>query len=309
MSAAEKNIDRNAVAWMVFGAVCISFAPVFVKIIGETRLGPTAIGFWRVLFGAAVLFVLAIARGSRPMLSGRLMRFAVQAGFIFFLDLFVWHRSIVYSGAGMATILGNTQVFATGLLSFLIFSDRLSKRYFIAAATGIVGVVLLVGLLSEEVAFTSRYLRGIGFGLATGIVYANFLITLKWATDRVGIPDVVTFMAWTSLFSALFLGSSAVIEGVRIMPPDTETWLCLFGVGLVAQALGWWAITSSLKKIVASRAGLILLLQPTLAMVWGVVMFSEQFTFWQLVGAIVTLTAIYFGGLRNSTPRPVIPPA
>jgi len=309
MSDIEKTAERDAVMWMLFGAICISFAPVFVKLIGEHRLGPTAIGFWRVLFGSAVLFILAIARGNRPLLSAKLMRFAVQAGFIFFLDLFVWHRSIVYSGAGMATILGNTQVFATGLLSFLIFSDRLSVRYFVAAGTGIVGVFLLVGVMSEEVAFTSRYLHGIAYGLATGLVYANFLITLKWASNRVGIPDVVTFMAWTSLFSAVFLGTSAVIEGGPIVPPDTRSWLCLIGVGVVAQAFGWWAITSSLAKIVASRAGLILLLQPTLAMVWGVIMFSEQFTHWQLVGAVITLTAIYYGGLRSSHPRPTAIPS
>jgi hypothetical protein len=37
-------------------------------------------------------------------------------------------------------------------------------------------------------------------------------------------------------------------------------------------------------------------------MVWGVIMFSEQFTFTQAMGAVITLTAIYFGGLRNKQP-------
>ena len=101
------------------------------------------------------------------------------------------------------------------------------------------------------------------------------------------------------LFSALFLGVSAVLESAPMIPPDTASWLYLISLGLVAQALGWWAITSSLAKIVASRAGLILLLQPTLAMVWGVMMFSEQFTPTQALGATITLTAIYFGGLRK----------
>ena len=67
----------------------------------------------------------------------------------------------------------------------------------------------------------------------------------------------------------------------------------------MAQALGWWAITWSLARIVTARAGLILLLQPTLAMVWGVLMFSEQFELTQALGAAITLTAIYFGGLRK----------
>jgi drug/metabolite transporter (DMT)-like permease len=303
MTTPEQSSDRTALLWLIFGAVCISFAPVFVKLIGETRLGPTAIGFWRTLFGAAALFVLALARGGRLWMSARLFRFSVLAGFIFFLDLFIWHRSIIYCGAGMATILANTQVFATGLLSFLIFSDRLSTRYFIAAGSGIIGVVLLVGVISTEVQFTSRYLHGVVLGLITGLVYANYLITLKWTGSRVGIPDIVTFIAWTSLFSSCFLGISAAIESVPILPPDPATWFYLVALGVVAQALGWWAITSSLARIVASRAGLVLLLQPTLAMVWGVMIFAEQFTFMQLVGAVITLTAIYYGGLRQSRPK------
>jgi len=66
------------------------------------------------------------------------------------------------------------------------------------------------------------------------------------------------------------------------------------------QATAWWAITRSLPKIKVSRAGLILLLQPTLAVIWGVVLLSEKLTLLQTAGAAVTLTAMYFGGLRGN---------
>jgi len=301
MPAAVSRRSVSPLAALVFGAVCISFAPVFVKLIGETRLGPTAMGFWRTFFGAVVLFVISVARGGRPVLDKRLVKFSVLAGFIFFLDLFVWHRSVIYCGAGMATVLGNTQVFATGLLSWLYFSDRLTARYFLAAAAGLIGVVLLVGVFSQDVAFTPRYLNGVVLGLTTGLIYAHYLITLKWTGNRAGIPDVVTFMAWTSAFAALFLGIAVLIESSPLLPPDTESWLYLATLGLVAQALGWWAITASLAKIATARAGLILLLQPTLAMVWGVMMFAEQFTPMQLLGAVIALAAIYYGGLRQGS--------
>jgi drug/metabolite transporter (DMT)-like permease len=61
------------------------------------------------------------------------------------------------------------------------------------------------------------------------------------------------------------------------------------------QALGWWAIFSSLSQIQASRAGLILLLQPTLATVWGWIAFSERLSIEQLIGATITIAAIYYG--------------
>jgi len=299
MNTDTRPTPFNPLMVLIFGAICISFAPVFVKLIGEARMGPTAMAFWRTLFGATALFAASGLRGKPLGLTRRLFGFALLAGFIFFLDLFVWHRSIIYCGAGMSTILANTQVFMTAVLSFLIFKERLSFRFWIAALSAIAGVALLVGLATEEVAFTTRYLKGIAFGLVTGVVYAHYLIIMRWTGNREATPDIMLFMAWTSAFSALFLGVSAGVESAPMMPPDAASWLYLISLGLVSQALGWWAITSSLAKIVASRAGLILLLQPTLAMVWGVLMFSEQFTLTQAVGAVVTLVAIYFGGLRR----------
>jgi len=299
MPGSKQRSLLNPLAVLVFGAICVSFAPVFVKLIGAERLGPTAMGFWRTLFGGLILFVLAIVRGGPLRLAPRLYLFSLLAGFIFFLDLFLWHRSVLFCGAGMATILANTQVFMTAILSYFIFREILTLRFWIAAVSAIAGVALLVGLATDEVIFTHEYVLGIVFGLATGIVYANYLITMRWSGFREAAPDILVFMAWTSLHSALFLGLSVAIEGVPILPSDTATWFHLISLGLVAQALGWWSITSSLAKTVASRAGLILLLQPTLAMVWGVLMFSEQFTVTQALGALVTLVAIYCGGLRS----------
>lgn len=299
MPGDQPRLPVNPLLLLIFGAVCISFAPVFVKLIGPERLGPTAMGFWRTLFGGLILFAMAAAQGRRLMLTPRLYGFSLLAGFIFFLDLFFWHRSVIFCGAGMSTILANTQVFITALLSLLIFREKLTLRFWAAAVSAVLGVALLVGLFSRDVHFSDKYLLGVGLGLVSAVVYAHYIVTLRWTRHREAAPDSLVFIAWTSIFSALCLGISATIESAPMLPPDPASWLYLISLGLVPQAMGWWAITSSLAKTVASRAGLVLLLQPTLAMLWGVLMFSEQFTLPQAVGAVVTLAAIYFGGLRS----------
>ena len=280
------------------GAVCISFAAIFVKLLGMEKMGPTAIAFWRTLFGAAILFTWAALRNDRLTLTASVTRWSVLAGFIFFLDLFFWHRSILYAGAGMATILANTQVFGTALLSFLIFKERLTFKFFAAAVCAVAGVALLIGL-GSAVEFSVRYLKGIAFGLLTGIVYANYIVVVKIAGQSKTKPSFLTLMAWTSLFSALFLGVAGMLEKDRFMPPDLFSVFILFALALVAQALGWWAIASSLPKIAASRSGLALLLQPVLATVWGVFFFHEYLTPLQIVGGLITLVAIYVGSVRN----------
>jgi drug/metabolite transporter (DMT)-like permease len=84
-----------------------------------------------------------------------------------------------------------------------------------------------------------------------------------------------------------------------MLPPGLAALGILFSLALVAQALGWWAIVSALPKLKAARGGLVILLQPVLATVWGVIFFAEHLTVLQVFGAALTLGAVYFGSMRQ----------
>lgn len=284
---------------LAFGALCISFAPIFVKMIDKTALGPTAIAFWRTLFGAIILFGWALLANKKIKLPKGVMLFSLMAGFIFCCDLFVWHRSILFAGAGIATILGNTQVFWMALIGVVFFSEKLSPTYLISVCVAFIGIILLVGVGSFQ-EFSAEYIQGIVFGLMTGVFYSGYIMFVKKAGHINHTISFLTLMAWTSLFSALFLGSAMVIESDPCIPTDTYTWGIIFALAFVVQALGWWVISRTLPKLKASQSGMVLLLQPTLATWWGVIFFAESLTALQLIGAVLTITAIYFGSVRNS---------
>ncbi|MCK4301251.1 MAG: DMT family transporter [candidate division Zixibacteria bacterium] len=282
---------------LTFGTVCLSFAAVFVKMLGMEIMGPTAIGFWRALLGAAILFGWSASAGKSLRMPRKVIGLSLLAGFIFFLDLFFWHRSIIFSGVGMATILANTQVFVVALLGVVFFRERLSPKFLVSAVSAIVGITLLIGV-GSTVEFGGRYVAGVGYGLLTGVVYGSYIVVMKIIGHRDDRPDFRVIMAWTSLFTALFLGLAATAERTSIMPPDLYSWSVLSALALVVQVLGWWAIANSLPRLVVSRSSLSLLLQPLLATVWGVLFFGEYLTVIQIAGGVVTLGAIYVGSVR-----------
>ncbi len=299
MSDLDTAHGRQASIYLVIGATCISFAAIFVKLIDPGSLGPTAIGFWRTFFGAIVLFgwVIAARRPLRIPTPSR--KFAVLAGLFFSLDLAFWHRSILYTGAGMATILANTQVFATSVLAWLVFRERLSARFAIAAVTGVIGVSMLVGVWSKEMVFTSQYLVGVALGVGTGLWYACYILSIKAAMHQPDRPDPISFMAWASTFTALFMGIGSAFESHPAIPPNLKTLVALVGVAIVAQAIGWRFISGTLSHVRASHAALIILLQPVLATVWGFLLFHESLGLLQIIGAAITLGAIYYGTVRK----------
>ena len=69
--------------------------------------------------------------------------------------------------------------------------------------------------------------------------------------------------------------------------------------GAVSQALGWWLISRGLRTVPASRAGLILVLQPALSFVWDVLLFGRPTDALDGIGVALTLLAIYLGTMSS----------
>ena len=254
---------------------------------------------WRCILGTLFLAAAALAARTPMRLGRRVWMAAGLAGFVFAVDLWVWHRSIVLAGAGLATILGNTQVFVTAVLSAIFLGERLGWRFGAAAVSAAGGVVLLVGV-GSGLDFPEGYVAGVGYGLATGLVYGIFLVLLRDAGKRHEDPTGLSIPLSFSAVAALFLIVSLRVEGATpAVPQNVESWLLVAAVALVAQGLGWWVITRSLPRVPGAIGGLLLLLQPVLATIWGLLIFNERLAALQWFGAAVTLVAVYVGSRKS----------
>ncbi len=290
-------MTRSA-AWRVAaGAICISFAPVFVKLAYDAGMGASAIGFWRLALAGILCLALSWRRGRPPYerLRGAEGRILVVAGCLFALDLYVWHRSIVWIGAGIATILGNTQVFWAAGIGHLLFGEKSGRRLWGAILVAFVGVVLLAGAGSEiPLGATER--AGLALGLATGLVYAAYLATLKVISRRArsgsgNWQDALAGLAWICLIGAALLATTA--GGAPLAPQSASGWVYVALLAVIAQVLGWVLIYQGIAQLATAHAALLLLLQPTLATLWGVLFFAEVLMPLQIAGAALTLAAIY----------------
>jgi len=282
---------------LALGAVVVSAAPILVKALSQQGLGPTVIAMWRCLLGALFVGSLARLMSIRLTVPRTVMGLLVVAGLAFALDLWVWHRSIVLAGAGMATILASTQVFLTAILSALFFREPLTARFLITATGAMIGVTLLVGV-GSDVRFTPDYLKGIGYGLATGVFYSVFLVTLRTAGRRSKDLSGLVTLTWFSLYAAVFLLGTVAIETEPVLPRGWVAWLLVVTLALVAQSLGWWTISRSLPRVEGAVGGLVLLLQPALATIWGALFFRETLEPLQILGVLITLGAVYLGSMK-----------
>jgi drug/metabolite transporter (DMT)-like permease len=274
---------------LLCGAFLISFSGIFVKI---ADVPPSASAFYRVFFGSVFLLFAVIWFKDFKKLTHIELIVISFCGFIFALDLFFWHESIMFIGPGLATLLGNFQVFLLAATGIFFFGEKVRPRFFAAIPLAVIGLLLIVGVHWK--ALGSDYKTGIYFGLLTAVCYTVFLLTLRKIQSEEN-HSIFSSLMIVSISCAIFLGIKMHYAGDSFTIPDFKSLLSLLGLGLFSQTIGWVLIANALPKIRASFTGLILLLQPALAFIWDVLIFGRPTDLLNWTGVALTLAAIYMG--------------
>lgn len=287
----------RAIGYIIFGAAMVSFTSVLVEL---TNVGPTVSAFYRMFFGGLILLGITVAKRDRLWFGIKSLGIPFVCALLFSMDLFFWHRSINFVGPGLATILGNMQVFFVAVLAVLFLKEKLGWRLLVAIPFAVVGLFMIVqtGWGQEG----GRVEMGVLYGLLTALSYALYILTLR-KSQSAGYKlrySLIANMMWISLMSAAILATTVFVEpGAHFGIPDSQTLWALIGLGIAGQVLGWVFISKGLPHVNASVAGLALLLQPALAFMWDILFFNRPTTMLEYVGAAIVLGAIYLGATKK----------
>jgi drug/metabolite transporter (DMT)-like permease len=289
------SLSANPRLRLFAGAALISLSPVWVKLVDVSA---TTSGFYRVLIGGVALVLYLFISGQRLQFSKRIWQLLWLAAIFFALDLWFWHRSIIFVGPGLSTLLANFQVFILMLAGVLVLRQRPTAIQMIAVPLALLGLALIVGL--DWRSLPADYRLGVVFGLLTAVVYAGYLLTMRFVRKDFASGLPTREIAVVSVVSAAILGASALLEGqsLAVQSLSDVGWLVAYGV--LSHCLGYILIVSSLPQVSTTEAGLALLLQPTLSFVWDVLFFARPMSIAELAGAAIALFAIYLGSRQAS---------
>lgn len=291
------SILRRNPAWrLAFGAMMLSFAPILVR---TTTSPPTTSAFYRMLLGGLMLLIMMLVRRQSFAVPRVLALVLIGGGAAFAFDLFFWHRSIHLVGPGLATLLSGFQVFILAIIGILFLGERMRWEIAVAIPAAFVGVAMIIGL--DWSALSAEARQGILFGLATAACYSAYLLIMRKAR-HLGGDSVLPMadVAWMSLACAASLAVLATTTGESLALTSGAETLRLGAYALLAQ-LGLVVISSSLNKVPTSLVGLLLLLEPTFAYVWDILLFDRPLRLLEIAGAALAIGAIYLGSRNAST--------
>jgi len=285
------------------GALSIAFSSILVRL---ADVSPATAAIFRCLYALPALYLLASWERRRygPREAGQ-RRLALVAGLFFAVDLVLWHHAIGAVGAGLATVLGNTQVLIVPVLAWLLLGERPDRRVVVSIPLVLAGVLLISGVLGGG-AFGENPGLGVLLGIGTGFAYAGFLLVQRRANRDLRRPAGPLFDATL----AAAIGAAVIgfpLGEVNLVPSwPAHGWLLLLGLGV--QVGGWLLISISLPRLDAALTSVLLTIQPVASVLLAIALLGEAPSGLQLLGVLAILSGLALATLRPRRPAALAEP-
>ena len=286
----EKNKRNIGPALIILAGCFWGSMGIFVRRLGTFGFSPIQIVSLRITVAALAFSLLLLIKdrsGFRIALRDLPLFLGLGFGSILFFTV-CYFSAITIMPLSTAAILLYTSPIWIMLMSVLFFREKLNRIKLTALALAFVGCVLVSGISGEGLTLT-----GLLLGLGSGIGYGLYSILGTIALRRYSPYTVTTY---TFLFAAV--GSWMVCQPAdmisKFSAADNLMGLLLFCVltGLVTAVIPFLAYTIGLRTVEASRAGILATIEPLVATLVGIVVFSEPLTLLSGLGIVLILVAV-----------------
>ncbi len=247
--------------------------------------------FLAVRFVVAALVMLAVFHRQVRALTRRELAVGLVLGGLYGLAQILQTIGLRTTGASVSGFITGMYVVLTPILAALLLRDRVGRSAWLAVALATAGLALLS--LRGGLALDSGEL----VTLLAAVVYALHIVGLgRWSTadSAVGLATVQA----ATIGVVCLVGAA---PGGITLPHDGGQWAATLYMAVVAGAGALWAQTWSQAHLTATRAAIVMTLEPVFAAFFAVLLGGESLTVRMLLGGGLVVAAMYLvelGGPR-----------
>lgn len=268
----------------------IAWSAIFVRWAG---IPGSASAFYRVSVAGAVLIPWLLLSRTREAGTVSSVRTgagltAILGGVFFALDVALWNTSVMYTGAAIASILGNNTPIFVGVLSWLAFRKRPRASFWVGMTMALAGCLSIM-LEPSAAGSPPMTLQGNLMAIGASLFFAAYLVT----TERVRREmDTLTFntLAIAGSIVTLLVVCLALRLPLGGYPP--RAWAALVALGLVSQLGAYYALVYALGHLPATLTSVSLLAQVPCTAFLAWLLLGEPLTTLQIAGGTIVVAGI-----------------
>jgi drug/metabolite transporter (DMT)-like permease len=230
---------------------------------------------------AAVVMLVAFWRSVRA-LDRRAVSIGVGLGVLYGLAQIAQTQGLATTPASVSGFITGTYVVLTPVFTALLLREKVAGSTWAAVALATVGLALLsLNGLSVGV--------GEAITLLAAVLYALHIVGLgRFSASEIAVGLSVVQMV---VIAVLCLVGAA--PGGIVLPSGAGQWASVLYMVAFASILALWAQTWAQAHLPATRAAIIMTVEPVFAAFFAVTLGDESLTARMLVGGALVLTAMY----------------
>ena len=185
---------------------------------------------------------------------------------LFCLNYILAYRAQVHITSALAAIAFSSMLWMNILNSRLFFGVRVSRRVYLGAALGIIGIAVLFGPQIAHVSFSDSVFFGLVLAVL-GALMASFGNMVSQAAQQEKLP-VVQSNAWSMFYGGVFTAAIALLQGHSFtFDPSFEYVTSLVYLTVFGSIVAFWAYLTLLGNVGAHRAGYATVAFPVVALI------------------------------------------
>lgn len=262
--------------------------------LGPSGTTPLGVGAARIVIGGLGLLVVLPRVGGDRRAAAALWRsrWGLLAGVMTALYQVCFFAGVARAGVALGTLvtIGSGPVF-TGLLSWWVLRDRPRRSWAVATSVCVVGLVLLVG---SDAGGSGGQPVGLLLALAAGAAYAVYTVGAKHLMDSGHRSDDVMTAAF--VLGGLLMLPLLLTQPLAWLATPSGLVMALW-LGLATTTLAYVMFGRGLRHLSAGPVTTLVLAEPVVATVLGVVVLGERLPAAAWLGAALVLAGLALQGV------------
>lgn len=285
-------LRKHPLLQMLIAVASLASIGIFIH---KSELEPIATGFYRCLFGLP--FLLLINRINKknlvllPKISASKFHIVtLVAGICLGMDMLVWNMSFKYTTMAETNLIVNITPLLIFPITVFYFKEKFSYWVIAPFSLAAFGLYLLVFATTKN-ASASLHITGDILSFIAAIFYSIFVVLTKYLADKA--TDMGKYMVYVIAYCAVLLLIGGIYKGNNFVAHDAYGWGLMVGLAFISIVCGQFFLAQSMKRLPLQLSSSLLLLQPVFAALYGLVLFNEELSTDQTIGAVLVLFAVY----------------
>ncbi|MCX9009774.1 MAG: DMT family transporter [Candidatus Methanoperedens sp.] len=262
---------------IITASILWGLAGIFAKkIVG---MSAQSIIFYRVSFAFVIIFLFLLISGNLNRIKlGDKKAYLLLFSILQVVTMLAYFTSVLKASVSIAVLLLYTAPVYITVLSPVLLKESLTWREIIALVLSLAGIILIVDPAKLDISHSA----GILAGMLAGIAYAFQVMTSKHISR--------TYAGYTQAFWG-FMVAVLILLPIGIAPADVVfeniTYLVLLAIFPTILAVSLYF--NGLKKVKASSASILGLIEPVSAVILAVLILGEKLTAPVITGGALIL--------------------